>query len=71
MDNTIVEDFKDLEVKPPLWRNIIVKYFNGGEITEKEVQSVVDMHFDKSITAFYIIPVLIFCLENTIEKLLK
>ena len=51
--------------------NRIIKYFNNEEITDQEVQSIVDMHFDTSMSAFYIIPVLIFCLENTIEKLLK
>ena len=71
MDNRLVEDFKDLECKSPLWQNIIVKYFNGGDITEEEVQSIEDIHFDTSISAFYLIPILIFCLENTIEKLLN
>ena len=54
-----------------LWQNIIIKYFNGGKYTEDEIKSVEELHYSNSMEAFYIIPILIFCLEYTIEKMLK
>ncbi len=70
LDNKLVEDIKSEDVIP-LWKNILIKYFNDGKYTDKEIQSIIDMHFDASIEAFYTIPLLIFCLENAIENMLK
>lgn len=71
-DNQLVDDtIRDLNHKNPLWVNILVKYFNGGEYTEDEIESVLNMKFDTSIMAFYIIPLIILCLEDTIETMLR
>ena len=71
IENELVEDEKDLNNPSPLWQNIIIKYFNGGKYTEDEIKSVEELHYSNSMEAFYIIPILIFCLEYTIEKMLK
>lgn len=71
LDNKLIEDISDTEINSPLWMNIIIKYFNGGEIIPAEVESIINLDFNDSISAFYIIPVLIFCLEYAIEKLLN
>lgn len=71
LDNNLIENEKNLERESPIWVNIIIKYFNGGNITDDEIKSVENIHFDDSMRAFYIIPLLIFCLENAIEKLLN
>lgn len=70
IDNKLVEDIKSEEYVP-LWKNILIKYFNNEDYTDNEIKSIVDMHFDASIEAFYTIPLLIFCLEYAIENMLK
>lgn len=70
IENNIVNEEMD-ELKDQLWKNIIIKYFLNEVYTEKEVESVLDFHFDYSKDAFYIIPLLIFCLEKAIENALK
>ena len=54
-----------------LWINILIKYFNNNIMTQDEVDSIEEMDFSSSKDAFYIIPLLIFCLEKTIENVLK
>ena len=69
--NELVENNINLEYNSPLWINLLIKYFNKEDPTEEEIKSIDNIHFDTSISAFYMIPLLIFCLENTIEKLLN
>ena len=40
-------------------------------ITEDEINALENIQFDQSTDAFYIIPLLIFCLEKYIENALK
>jgi hypothetical protein len=55
-----------------LWKNILIKYLNNmRELTKEEVDSIENMKFESSKEAFYIIPLLIFCLEKYIENVLK
>lgn len=54
-----------------LWKNIIIKYFLDQPYTEEEIESLQDLHFDRAYQAFYMIPLLIYCLEKTIENALK
>lgn len=70
-DNKLVDDSEDLNSPDMKWINIIIKYFNNEKYTDKEINSIQNIHFDESIRAFYMIPLLIFCLENSIENMLK
>ena len=70
-DNVLIEDIKDLNKKQPLWINILIKHFSGEEITDEEIKSVYNMDFNNSLEAFYIIPLLILCIEDNMEKLLN
>lgn len=54
-----------------LWKNILIKYFNNEEITQEEIESIDNLDFTDAKNAFYLIPLLIFCLERSIEKALK
>ena len=54
-----------------IWLNILIKYFNDENITEDEINALENIQFDQSTDAFYIIPLLIFCLEKYIENALK
>lgn len=70
-DMKLIEDVKDLNNPTPLWINILIKHFSGESITTEEIESVNDIHYDTSMQAFYLIPLLILCLENAIEKALN
>ena len=67
-DHKIIEDNQENET--PLWQNIFVKYFYGEDLTKEEVESALDIDFNTAIKTFYMIPLLIFCLEYYIEKAL-
>lgn len=55
-----------------IWKNIFIKYFdNCATLTKEEVDSIEDIEFSVSKEAFYMIPLLIFCLEKYIENVLK
>lgn len=59
------------ELKPELWRNILVKYFYGDEITTDEIYSIENLKFEYSKNAYYTIPLLIFCLERYMISILN
>lgn len=71
MGHKLVPNDKDLNSVTPLWNNIIIKYFYDEEYTAEEVKSILNMDFKESIRAYYMVPLLIFCLEYAIEKLLN
>lgn len=71
LDNNIVENIIEINVRSELWKNIFIKYFNNGTLTLEEIKSIKDIDFSDSIQAFYMIPLLIFCLEKFIENTLK
>ena len=64
-DNILFEEFKDC------YKNILIKYFHNDSITMKEIESIDEIEFKYSKDAFYMIPLLIFCLEKYMEVLLK
>lgn len=70
LENHLVPE-DDNELKPELWKNILIKYFNDEDITEEEVRSIENLKFEYSKNAYYIIPLLIFCLEKYIVNTLK
>lgn len=69
--NELVKSVEDLNEKDPLWINILIKHFSGEEFTEEEIESVKEIKYDSSLEAFYMIPLLILCLEKAIEKALN
>jgi hypothetical protein len=66
-DHKIIEDGEN---EAPLWQNIFVKYFYGEDLTKEEVESTLNVDLNTAIKTFYMIPLLIFCLEYYIEKAL-
>ena len=66
-----MKSVEDLNEKDPLWINILIKHFSGEEFTEEEIESVKEIKYDSSLEAFYMIPLLILCLEKAIEKALN
>lgn len=54
-----------------IWRNILIKYFYGDKLEDTEIEDIDNLKFDNQIGMFYIIPLLILCLEDYIEKLLN
>lgn len=65
--------YTDAEVKMnPFYAiyNIIIKYFNNALITEAEYFNLEKLDFDDSMKTFYMIPVLIYCLEDFEKKML-
>lgn len=64
-------DNNDDELKPILWKNILVKYFYNEDITEDEVRSIENIKFEYSRDAYYTIPLLIFCLEKYMISVLN
>ena len=67
-DNEII---KNNEGNKDRWKNILVKYFNGGSIEESELESMENYDFNDSTEAFYMIPLLIYCIEESIKTLIK
>lgn len=57
--------------KHELYKNIIIKYFNSEEIDANDISSIEYMQFSADIEFFYNIPIVIFIIENIIQKLLK
>ena len=70
-DNTLIEDTKEYNTKSELWKNIIIKYFNNTTYTDNEIISIDEINYEYSKDMFYIIPLLIYCLEIAIENALK
>ena len=54
-----------------VWRNILVKYFYNDKLEDYEIDDIDNLKFDNQIGMFYIIPLLILCLEDYIERLLN
>lgn len=72
LDKRILDnDVESLNIKIPLWINILTKHFTDDIITDAELKSVEDFRFESSVNAFYLIPLLIYCLESAIEKALN
>jgi hypothetical protein len=65
----------DPEDKESLWINILTKHFMNDDshvnITQDELDSLMNLEFHDSMRTYYLIPLLILCLETAIEKLLK
>ena len=70
LDNQLIPfDCHDNQV----WKNVLINYFNTDKIsiTDQELESIENMQFERSVEAFYMIPLLIFCLEKSIEILIS
>lgn len=71
VENRLETDDSNKDRKTLKWQNILIRYFNNTTITTDELNAIDEMDFTTSKDAFYIIPLLIFCLERAIEKALK
>ena len=70
-DHTLIEDDGTDEVKYELWKNILVKYFYNEDLTDNEIRSIENLKFEYAKNAYYIIPLLIFCLEKYMLSVLN
>ena len=55
----------------PLFINVLIKYFTEEDITNIELESIYNYHYNTAIHTFYIIPLLILSLEDAIERLMR
>ena len=62
---------EDKTVPSILWKNILVKHFYSDDLTEEELNAIDDLKFDQAYPVFYLLPMLIFCLESKIDAILK
>lgn len=67
--NLVSED--DPQMEGYLWKNILIKYFYNEDITEAEIKSIESFKFEYARDAFYLIPLLIFCLEKYMISVLN
>ena len=51
--------------------NIIIKYMFDLDITKKDIDDIDNIDYENSVTMFYAIPCIIYCLEQYVNKLLK
>ena len=66
-----IYEYRLYESEEDLYKNILIKYFYDDTISEEELNSIEDIKFDFNKETFYMIPLLIFCLEKFIENVLK
>lgn len=65
--------FKDDSTEEPsiLWKNILVKHFYNDDLTEEELHAIDDIRFEEAAPVFYLLPLLIYCLECKIDNIIK
>lgn len=51
--------------------NIIIKYFNDGDIDEYDIKGLEDIDFENNETLFFAIPCIIYCLESIEKKMMS
>lgn len=72
IDPVLLENIKDKKLfEGEDYRNIIIKYFYGEDITLNDLDCLEDTDFESTMEYFYNIPFLIFILEHIILQLLK
>lgn len=59
------------EEENKVFYNIIIKYFNNEEILPEDVEYLENIEYLDNIDLFFALPILIFCIENTIKKLMS
>lgn len=71
-DHDLVEEMNDMNINSDIWKNILIKYFYDEEYTDEELESIKNIQYtNSSVELFYIIPLLILCIEYAIEKALN
>lgn len=53
------------------YMNIIIKYMNDSKIDSSIIPLLESINFKPTVDLFYCIPMIIFCLENSIKKLMS
>ena len=54
-----------------MYRNIIIKHLNNIDITVDDINTLDDVQYNKSISLFYEIPIVIYILEKIIKNLIQ
>ena len=68
--HNIVEN-KYFEEEDKLFYNIIIKYFNNKDIVLEDITCLEYIDYLDNINLFFAIPMLIFCIEYTIKKMMS
>lgn len=71
MDHELFVDSNGVNSPSILWKNILVKHFYNEDITEEELVAIDDIQFVEAAPVFYLLPLLIYCLECRIDSILK
>ena len=69
VDNIIENKYFDAEDK--LFYNIIIKYFNNDDISLDDIKCLEYIDYLDNIDLFFAIPVLIYCIEYSIKKMMN
>ena len=54
-----------------IFSNIIIKYFNRMQIVNSDLEKIELLDYEDNVALFYLIPVIIYCLEKYIKGLMK
>ena len=63
------EEFDEYEENA--YMNIIIRYMNDSKIDSSIISLLESINFKPTVDLFYCIPMIIFCLENSIKKLMS
>lgn len=74
LSTSLIESIENDELSLPddtgRYKDIIIKYFASKDITEEDLDLIQSIEFSVGTEIYYTIPILIFCLESYIKKLL-
>ena len=65
------DKIKNNEKTDNILKNIVIKYFNGEEITNDDLKELKHIDYYNSALLYYTIPMVIFCIENQIQNMLN
>ena len=68
--NNIIEN-KYFEEQDKMFYNIIIKYFNNEDLNIKDLDCLEYIDYLDNINLFFAIPILIYCIEYNIKKMMS
>lgn len=70
-NNKLYEEEKIPNKGSVLWKNLIIKHFYDEEFTIDEIRAIEQIDFEYCTEHFYIMPILIYVLEERIQQILQ
>lgn len=71
MSGTLYDDAEVEDNKLRALFNIIIKYFNNIDLEGKDIFRIDDIDYSHNLELFYMIPIVIYCIDNFMEGLMK